>query len=876
MADRATKSEPAPAAPPHKPYVGDQEDIPEFTWQAVVAGSLLGIVFGASSLYLVLKVGLTVSASIPVAVLSITLFRVLSKVFGIRRATILENNIVQTAGSAGESIAFGVGVTMPALMLLGFEMDIGRVMVISLLGGVLGILMMIPLRRVFIVKQHGTLVYPEGTACADVLIVGEQGGTNAKTVFVGFGIAFLYQFLWQGMKLWKEVVARPLHWFKGAVPAMEVSPTLIGVGYIIGTKISCIMVAGGVLSSFLLIPAIRLFGDPLTEPLYPATDLISKMKAADIQKVYVMYIGAGAVAAGGIISLFQALPLILRSIVAGLAEIRTGRGASGKIARTDRDLPPWIVIVGSLVLVVAIWATSDLHKIVSWVPDLNMNWLGATLIVVFGFLFVTVSSRLTGEIGSSSNPISGMTVATLLLTCLIFLAKGWVGPEFRLTALSVAAIVCIAASNGGTTSQDLKTGYLVGATPKRQQLAIVVGAVSSALVIGVILIVLNEASTIYSSTKLPTPQKPIDLTKLTATERAPHDDHDYHVWHAVEGADPNVPQGKYLVDDQGTIRYLVDPGINGRLTRRDDGTEVQKYDAPKARLMALITDGILNQKLPWTLVLLGVAIAVVLELCQVPSLPFAVGVYLPLSASTPIFIGGLIRGVIDRFFTPKTQEGEGHAYDADMSPGVLLSTGYIAGGAIAGVVIAFLSFSETIPAAMGQWEHRQIVTTKEIDLALESRRLAGEELHLPADAEWNDIAKTQTATQAEWQSVAEEIEGMNAELPIRYAKVRPGMELKTPDDKTVTVKSDEQYLYQVAASALGDERKAAMLYNVNEKALGPARLVPSGVALKLPQQNLPALLSFFGLAAILVATAIVGRNAEPSPEVKPAAKRATK
>jgi putative OPT family oligopeptide transporter len=678
----------------HQPYVLDDAQIPEFTWPAVIVGAILGIIFGASSLYLVLKVGLTVSASIPVAVLSITLFRGFSKIFGLRPATILENNIVQTTGSAGESIAFGVGVTMPALMLLGFEMDIGRVMVVSVLGGLLGILMMIPLRRAFIVKQHRTLKYPEGTACAEVLIVGEEGGATAQTVFVGFGVAFVYQFLMQGFKLWKDVVSQPLSWFKGATLAIEINPALLGVGYIIGTRISCVMAAGGVLASLVLIPAIRLFGDGLTTPIYPSSKLIRDMTEDDIWHEYILYIGAGAVAAGGIISLFQALPLIVGSIGAGLRDIGASRNAANgnTTRRTDRDLPLWLVGVGAVGLVIAIWATEPLHQVFPWVPDLHMNPVGAALIVLFGFLFVTVSSRITGEIGSSSNPISGMTVATLLLTCLIFLLLGWTNPMDRLTALSIAAVVCIAASNGGTTSQDLKTGYLVGATPKWQQLAIIVGALSSALVIGWILIKLNQAYTIYSTKDLPAFKKPLDVSKLgPEMETPPGDSTAFHVWRAAEGNEEGVPQGKYLVDNAGQIRYLVDPGINGKRSHRDDGTEVTRFKAPKAQLMSLITDGILTQKLPWSLVLLGVSIAIVLELCGVPSLPFAVGVYLPLSSSTPIFAGGVVRYIGERWGQRDRSRAPSET-EADTSSGVLLSTGYIAGGAIAGVVIAFLSF----------------------------------------------------------------------------------------------------------------------------------------------------------------------------------------
>jgi len=305
----------------HKPYISDKTVMKEYTWPAVVVGALLGIVFGASSLYLVLKVGMTVSASIPIAVLSITLFRLFSKLTGARRTTILENNMVQTVGSAGESIAFGVGVTMPALMILGYEMDAARVLIVSSLGGLLGVLMMIPLRRAFIVKQHGVLPYPEGTACADVLIVGEKGGSSARTVFTGFGVAAVYKVLMSGLKLWNDTPERMLNFFKGAAISGEVAPELIGVGYIIGTKISCVMVAGGVLASWVLIPAIKLFGDGLAAPLFPATKLIHDMSPAEIWKSYILYIGAGAVATGGIISLFQALPTIFSSLRSGIADI---------------------------------------------------------------------------------------------------------------------------------------------------------------------------------------------------------------------------------------------------------------------------------------------------------------------------------------------------------------------------------------------------------------------------------------------------------------------------------------------------------------------------------------------------------------------------
>ncbi|HEV3117669.1 MAG TPA: oligopeptide transporter, OPT family [Gemmataceae bacterium] len=504
--------------PEFKPYIPPDVNIPEFTWPAVVVGALLGIVFGASSLYLLLKVGMTVSASVPIAVLSITLFRVFSNVFGFRRATILENNIVQTTGSAGESIAFGVGVTMPALLLLGFEMDVTRVMTVSVLGGVLGILMMIPLRRAFIVKQHGKLVYPEGTACAEVLVAGEKGGATARMVFIGFGIAAVHKFLTSASKLWSDVPSQLLYkkaggstiGIKGAALSGELAPEMLGVGYLIGPRIASLMMSGALLSYFVIAPLIATFGEKLNERILPAVaeidpktgvdkGLIGNMSPGDIKANYLRYIGAGAVAAGGIISMLRALPLIIGSVVSGLRDLRASRAAGTEVvARTERDLSMYVVLFGSLALIAALM----------FVPSLGLGptpWglLGAMMILVFGFLFVTVSSRLTGEVGSSSNPISGMTIATLLLTCLIFLLLGKTDRPAMLTALSVAAVVCIASSNGGTTSQDLKTGFLVGSTPRKQQLAIMVGAVTSAIVIGVTMLTLNAAKVHYTNKNLP-------------------------------------------------------------------------------------------------------------------------------------------------------------------------------------------------------------------------------------------------------------------------------------------------------------------------------------------------------------------------------------
>lgn len=650
----------------------------ELTRSAILVGVILGIIFGASSLYLVLRVGMTVSASIPVAVLSITLFRALSEKFGFRRATILENNIVQTTGSAGESIAFGVGVTMPAVMILGYDLELTRVMLVACLGGLLGILMMIPLRRAFIVEQHDTLKYPEGTACAKVLEVGEAGGSSARTVFTGFGIAFFYQIAMQAMHLWKEVPARVFGWLKGGVVACEVSPALLGVGYIIGPRVAAVMIGGGILAALVLTPMIAFFGSNAPEAIFPGDKPIPAMTPKEIRDAYILYIGAGAVAAGGIISMIQALPMIFASIKSGLKDIRGGGRSADSGNPRDRDLPMTFVIGGSLLLVAII---SGSHLIPTELPG---RIVGAIMILLFGFLFVTVSSRLTGEIGSSSNPISGMTVATLLLTCLVFVLAGWVGPEYRLAALSIAGIVCVAASNGGTTSQDLKTGYLVGATPAYQQIAILAGALSSAVVIGFTLLLLNTASTVVTAKAEYLPKTPApNVASLSETEKGP-DGQNYKVWRVLKPR-PEVPAGKYLVDDTGKARYLVDPAINGRVNKRDDGSDVVKFDAPKASLMALIIDGVLQGDLPWGLVAIGVLISVVLQLCGVPALAFAVGVYLPLSASAPIFVGGLVRLVCDRR-GPKYAEGQ-----EDSSPAVLFSSGLIAGGAIAGILVALLA-----------------------------------------------------------------------------------------------------------------------------------------------------------------------------------------
>jgi putative OPT family oligopeptide transporter len=705
--------------PKLEPFILPETVMREFTVRALVVGTLLGVMFGASSLYLVLKVGLTVSASIPVAVLSLALFRGLSKL-GFRDATILENNISQTAGSAGESLAFGVGVTMPAIMILGFDLELTRVLLVSVLGGFLGILMMIPLRRALIVKEHGILKYPEGTACAAVLTAGASAEDRAKAspgavaemraaeaaglgkapgaraIFSGLGIGVVYNVLNRVPRLWKDtpekIFGAP---FTGGSVSAEISPELLGIGYIIGPRIASLMCGGGVLSYLVLIPMIKFFGEHLQGPLAPGKIPIADMDPDGVRNAYILYIGSGAVAAGGIISLFRSLPTIWHGLKEGLRDVGFLKveARAAAVPRTERDLSMKFVGIGIVVLIAAIMAAPMLLD-----AGIGTKFLGAVLIVVFGFLFVTVSSRLTGEIGSSSNPISGMTIATLLLTCLIFLLVGWTGGAYYVTALSVGAVVCIAASNGGSTSQDLKTGYILGATPRYLQVAILLGSFASALALGPILLALNNAKVVYVPVSEVAPAGlHVDVNELTSSEtlqgpQAEGDTRTYRVWHR---SDPSGGASeKYLVDGAGNAVWLVDPGINGTHTHRPDGSTVDKFNAPKAVLISYIIKGILGHKLPWALVLLGVMIAVTLEMTGVPSLAFAVGVYLPLSSTSPIWAGGIVRWLVDAYnrrrHKDKNLSEDQLAAESDKSPGVLLASGYIAGGAIAGIVIAIM------------------------------------------------------------------------------------------------------------------------------------------------------------------------------------------
>jgi putative OPT family oligopeptide transporter len=669
----ASVPRPKPETPGFQPFVPPTQAPAELTFRAVALGAIFGIVFAASSVYLALKIGLTVSASIPIAVLAVAFFRTLGK------STILENNIVQTTGSAGESIAAGIVFTLPAILLLGYDLTIGKVAVVAVVGGILGVLLMIPLRRALIVKEHGRLPYPEGTACAEVLIAGEKGGLQARRLFQAFGIAFTYKFLMAGVRGWKEYPGWISRTYQGASISAEVSPELMGVGYIIGPRIAGYLFSGGFLAYMVLIPAIKLFGSGLTAPIFAEPKLIGEMSPSEVRSYFVFYIGAGAVAAAGIIALVRALPTIVAAFRSGFEDLRGSVGAVASRVRTDVDLPIWVTPVGALVLALILTA----------LPQLAVNLLGAVLIVIFGFFFVVVSSRITGEIGVSANPISGMTIAALIGTATIFLLIGWTGVDHRVGALTIAAVIAVAAGNAGATSQDLKTGFYVGATPRRQQIAILIGAVTSALAIGWTLTLLNNTYTTIVSERHPgvaleaaAPSAGTrSVTTLGETVR-----HDGREWEVVRVNLPTqgVQPGKYLLDPSTKeVAYLVDPGIGGRI-REVDGRPITKLDSPKATIMALVTDGILTQKLPWGLVLIGVCLTIAIEIMGLQSLPIAVGVYLPISTSASMFIGGVIRWLVER---KRSSSGESLA-EVESGPGVLFSSGLIAGGAIAGITIA--------------------------------------------------------------------------------------------------------------------------------------------------------------------------------------------
>jgi len=672
----------------HQPYVPASQTLPELTPRALVLGVFLGLIFSASSVYLALKIGLTVSTSIPLAVLSITIFRALG------RTSILENNIVQTTGSASDAVASGVVFTIPAILLMGYDLDISRVAILATVGGLMGVLMMIPLRRALIVKEHDTLIYPEGTACAEVLIAGEERGLQAKRVFQAFGLGFVYKFLMGGLKLWPDVPGKALKFYPGAAVSAEISPELMGVGYIIGPRIAGYLFAGGCFAYLVLAPAIKLVGSGLTEPFgFPPVKLIRDMSPGEIRSSFIFYIGAGAVASAGIIALARSLPTIMSSFASSLKDLRESRlGQAVTKLRTEDDLPISITLGGSVVLAI----------VLALLPQVHVNLLGAILIVIFGFFFATVSSRICGQIGSSANPISGMTIAALLGTCLIFVAIGWTGVDHRLQAISIAAVVAVATAVAGNTSQDLKTGFLVGSTPRRQQVAILVGALGSALVVGWTLTLLNRSYTYpvpeqhpaFSAAAMTPPEggrpsvevRPETMSGFRIAGSDSIDNASYQVVRVYVVTD-GVAAGKYLMDPAThELRYVLDPGIGGRV-HEYAGRAIPRLDSPKATIMGLITDGILTHKLPWTLVLLGVFITIAIELMGVQALPVAVGVYLPISTSSAMFAGGLIRWLIER----RAKAAQQSIAEIESGPGVLFSSGLIAGGAICGIVLAAIA-----------------------------------------------------------------------------------------------------------------------------------------------------------------------------------------
>lgn len=657
----ASESPEQPLESTFRPYVPAEAHTSELTWRAVILGALLGIVFGAVTVYLALTAGLTVSASIPVAVLSISIFKWIGK------STILENNIVQTAGSAGESIAAGVVFTLPALIFLGYSLDlpeIPRVLVLALVGALLGILFMIPLRHQLNVVEHGALTYPEGTACADVLIAGEKGGSFAGKVFGGFGLGLVYKLLNEAGRFWQP---RPIYqpgWFPGATLAGSVTPEYLGVGYIIGPRTAGMIFGGGVLSWLVIIPMIKFFGGGLPGAIFPGTVPIHDMDAFALWAAYIKPIGAGAVATAGLFTLGRTVPTIVRALRTSIRQLRQEKGERPAAIRTEEELPGTVIFGGSFLLVLVVWGLIAVRINPGHVGG---NLIAAILVVVFGFLFVTVSARIVGLIGASANPISGMTIATLMLTALLFVAAGWTSGAYPAVAISIGGIVCIAAAVGGATSQSLKTGFLVGATPRRAEIAMIVGALTSVLVVGFTLVLLNRAYTRVQP--LVVENVPFTSEMKVVGEVTAEDGKNYELINVI--GSHRIPDG----------RYFYDPTAQRIAYQRKEGIGSERLPAPQALLMSTVINGILRQSLPWGLVLLGVFIVVTLELCGVRSLAFAVGSYLPISTTAPIFAGGVVSWLLQ--VVTKRQEGE-------VSSGALFAAGLIAGGSIGGLILAAL------------------------------------------------------------------------------------------------------------------------------------------------------------------------------------------
>jgi putative OPT family oligopeptide transporter len=672
--------------PDFQPYVAPTERRPEFTPRALLLGSFFGIVFGAVTVYVGLRAGLTVAASIPISVLSISILRVFGK------ASILENNIVQTTGNAGQSIASGVIFTLPALIFLGFDLEYSRIFLLALVGGWLGVLFMIPLRRQLIVAEHGTLPYPEGTACADVLMAGDRGGSFASRVFLGLGLGGLYT-LFQNENLFAAWPGTPnyepdlgaQHILKGAAIRCDATPEYLGVGYIIGPRVAGVIFAGGVFSWLVLMPLIHFFGAGLDHPIYPGTIPIAQMSPSQLWSTYIRPMGAGAVAAAGLITLLKTIPTIVGALTSGFSKMKKSSGPLPKAIRTEDDLPMSVVVGGSIALVAIMFFFLQFKPVPGAYVGPLANLAASLLIVVFGFLFVTVSSRIVGLIGSSASPVSGMTIATLMATSAIFLVKGWTAPAYGALAITVGGAVCIAASNSGDTSQDLKTGYIIGATPRLQQIALMIGVCVSTVVIGITLNLMNtglqefrsapqpwdinashSGVSVQNNAKLPAQ---IPVTDSSASKTI-HPSSEYVVLNAL--GSPEIADGK----------YLYSPASKKIEVQWIQGIGSEKAAAPQARLMATVINGILSQKLPWGLVLMGVFVVVAVELLGIRSLSFAVGAYLSIGTTLAIFTGGLVRLLVDAALSKAGQQAD----ESEISPGALYASGLIAAGGIIGLI----------------------------------------------------------------------------------------------------------------------------------------------------------------------------------------------
>ncbi len=601
-----------------KPHIPAESTLTDFSVRALIVGAIFGIMFGSANAYLGLRVGLTISTAIPLAVISVALFRSFEKIWG--KATILEANIAQTTGSASSSLASGIIFTIPALFMWGFEPGVFKIGLLGLLGGMLGIVFMIPLRRFLIVQEHGVLPYPEGTAAAEVLIAADKGGSNAKYVFQGLGIGFIYKGILSITHLWPEKVHLNVPGLNKGQVSLEATPALMGVGYILGFRIAAIMVAGGLISWLGIIPTIAHFGEFLKSPMFPESELlISEMAPRDIWTNYVRYIGAGAVAVAGIITVFKSLPTMINSLKIGLRELTPkAMAAVNQSIRTDRDLS-FKIVAGVVVLFLVVSIST--HYVVGVDQLLITRIIGSLAIAVFAFIFVTVSSRIVGLVGVSSNPTSGMAIVTLLGTSAVFFLLGWTDALSKTAVLTIGTVVAVAASIAGDISQDLKAGYLLGATPGKQQGSELFGALSSAFFIAFAVIALGEGY----------------------------------------------------------------------------GFGTEEIPAPQATLMKTVVDGVLQANLPWSLVLIGASFAIVAELLSVPSLPFAVGIYLPLSTMAPVFVGGVVRRLVE---SHRKRRDESVAAKQTKS-GILLSSGLIAGEGIMGVLVAgYAFFTDKIPAGL--------------------------------------------------------------------------------------------------------------------------------------------------------------------------------